>query len=170
MTVLTNVLKLTTKEKENHKVQNLTLVNKQMQVRAELDNQIDATQQFKEEATKLKSKIEQYGNSLKTHKEVEANLEAVIVTQKTELHEQEQKFSEAGNPGYDILMKLKDLGNTKLQAIGRTLKESRLKEVNDNNKKLDQVINENRTMQNPAKISCHLEKHRGSQMKPQTSA
>ena len=123
MTALTNALKLAIEENENHKVQNLALANKQTLVRADLDYQIDATRQFKEEVTKFKSKIEQYENSLKTHEEVEANLEAVIVTQKTELREQEQTFYEAGNPDYDALMKLEDLVNTKLEPVGRTLKE-----------------------------------------------
>ena len=87
MIALTNALKLTTEENENHKVQNLALMNRQTQVSCDLDNQIDATRQYKEEVKKLKSEIEQYENSLKFHEEVEANLKAVIVTQKTELRE-----------------------------------------------------------------------------------
>ena len=149
MTTLTNAPKLTTEKNENHKLENLALVNNQKQVISDLDDQIDATKHFKEEVTKLKSEIQQYENSLKDHEEVEANLNAIIVTQKTELREQEEKFHEVGNPDYDALTILEGLVNTKLEAVGRTLKESILKEVNENNnefnKKLEQVVNQNRT-------------------------
>ena len=123
MIALTSALKLTTEENKNHKVQNLALMNKQTQVSCDIDNQIDATRQYREEVKKLNSEIDQCDNSLKSHEEVEANFKAVIVTQKIELREQEQKFHEAGIPDYDALVILEDLVNNKLEVVGRSLKE-----------------------------------------------
>ena len=149
MTELTDALKLTTEENEDHMVQNTALLYKQTELKADLGKQIDEALHNKEEVTKLKSEITQYETLVKSHEQNEANLKMVIVTQKSELHKQEQMFHEVGNPDYDALTKLEALVNNKLEAVGRTLKESVLKEVNENNnklnEKLDKVMNENRT-------------------------
>ena len=90
----------------------------------------------------LQSEISNYEQSLKSYEENDMRL-------RLELKEQEEKFHQAGNPDYDHVIIMENCMKAKLENFGKTLKDTLLKEVNENNKriedKLNQVMQKSRT-------------------------
>ena len=142
ITELTTALNESAVENETLLVNHLALTNKFNQLRTELEKEIESSKKHKEELAQLQSEITEYDSSTKTHEESEVKLRTIIANQKHELVEQQEKFDHVGNPDYDALTKREDMMKNKLEEVGKTLKESLLREVRDNNKKIEEKMNE----------------------------
>ena len=112
-------------------------------------------QTIKELSSKLKESAVDRKIQTQAYEESELSLKAVISKQQEELKEQEDKFHQVGNPDYDNITRLEEVMKTKLEELGRNLKESLMKEVKDTNKeveeKLEKVINDNKTFADSVK-------------------
>lgn len=91
---------------------------------------------------KLEADVAFLRSSIKLHQENEHKLNDLIAKQQNELDEQQERFSEVGNPDFDVLVKLEEVLTTKLESIGKTLKESIMEEVNQNNKRSERIMND----------------------------
>ena len=58
-----------------------------------------------------------------------------------ELSAQQTKFDEAGNPDFDNIVKLEQCMKKELLVIGNSIKESLVKEIHENNKRLEMKLN-----------------------------
>ena len=79
---------------------------------------------------------------MKTSEDNEAKLKSIIANQQRELTDQQSKFEEVGSPDYESFVKLEQLMKNKLEQVGIAIKESLIKEVNDNSKKLESKLNQ----------------------------
>ena len=149
MTDLTNALEECNAENDTHNINNLALTNKQKELRAELEKVNTLCRKYEEDLSELQSDVDKHEKSLKRYEDKEVQLQSIIANKQQELVDQQNKFEEAGNPEYDAIMKLEELVDTKLEAVGKNLKDFLSKEVSENNKKinekLDQVMKENRS-------------------------
>ena len=145
MKELTNALNQSVKENEIHQVKILTMTKEQ----AELCEHAKISKIQGEDMINLQGEIKEYEKSMDTYEDNEIKLKSIIANQQRELTDQQSKFEEVGSPDYENFVKLEHLMNHKLEQVGIAIKESLLKEVKDNNKKLEikynQVINETKS-------------------------
>ena len=132
--VLVNSKQLSAEENE-------ALTNKNIQLEAALVEYTNTVKRMKEDIEKLKSEIEGYEHSMKAYEESELNLKAVIVNQQKDLKEQGGKFHET-DKDFDKFVKLEDSMNKKIDDIGKSLRETLLKEVQNSNTKIENKLNE----------------------------
>ena len=90
----------------------------------------------------LETDIISYETSMKNYENNEKELKLLVYKKDMELVEQQEKFEAVGNPEYDILVKFETSLKTQLGQIESTLKESLLKVVSENNKKMEEKVNE----------------------------
>ena len=64
------------------------------------------------------------------YEESEQKLENIVLNQRNELKNQQERFNQAGNPEYDSIVKLEESMKNKINQIGKTLKESLLEQGN----------------------------------------
>ena len=116
--------------------------------------------QLTKEIAELKAKIAKYEGN-------EVHLKNEITAQEYNLKEQEENFHEEGNPDYDNIVHLEAFIRRELESIGKTIKESLSREVQESNKriegKLNKVINKGITNADSAR---NEETSRVSQTKP----
>ena len=113
------------------------------------DNQArETSNKDKGELSRLKREVTACENIIKVHEENETKLKDIITSQNDELKEQEEKFNEAGNPDFDVIKNLEGSMKKKLEQIGMCLKESLLKEVQENNKKMEEKLNQVMSLSN----------------------
>ena len=101
------------------------------------------------EIKEYENSIKSYENSIKSYEEVESDLKKIIVCQKNALDEHEEASANGQTPGFETLTNFEHLMKNKMKEIGKSLDESLLKQVEQNNKqieeKLNSIINQNQT-------------------------
>ena len=90
--------------------------------------------------SQLKAQLNQYQQAEKEVSENEAALNNTVVDLQRKLNEQQEKFEEAGNPDYDALSKMEEFIESKLNQVEKTIRESLLHEVLENNKSVEQKL------------------------------
>ena len=142
MADLTIAIKQCNEENETHTINCLALTKRNTQLTTEFNKQLEATQRDQKELSKLQSDIETYANSVKYHEETEMELKRINSDQRRELEEQQQKFEEIGNPEYDTLHELENSMKKKLDQVGKSLEDKLLRQIEDNNRKMDEKLSE----------------------------
>ena len=89
----------------------------------------------------LEAEIMDFEYSMKNYEDNEIQLRNLVASREEDLIEQQQRFEEAGNPDFDNLVKLEVCMIKELDQIGKTIKESILKEIHENNKEIEKKIN-----------------------------
>ena len=143
---LTDILPSTLKEKEEEYKQQqediLSLTTKHEKVCEDLQKQEQTSRDTEKMVAHLQSEIINYEQTLKSYEKNDTRLRLVIQNQELELKEQEEKFHQAGNPDYDHVIIMENCMKAKLENFGKTLKDTLLKEVNENNKRIEEKLNQ----------------------------
>ena len=71
----------------------------------------------------------------------EAHLKTVIKKLDGELREQEERFTEVGNPDYDALTKIEGSMKRQMEQLGENLMKNLLNELQDSKRKMEEKLN-----------------------------
>ena len=104
MLELTAALTQTEDEYEALKVYHQVLENKYEQLQKEIAKQSHTEESEKAELLKLRLEVKENVNSGQRHEGNETKLKDIISKQQNEMKEQEAKFTEATNPGFDAFI------------------------------------------------------------------
>ena len=126
-----------------------TLQAKEQSLREQLVNVNKNNGDLRGKIEDLESEDEKTQNKLKAQGKM-----IQLARKKLEEHEadflaQQTKFEEAGNPNFDNIVKLEQCMKKELEAIGNSIKESLVKEIHENNERLERKLN----IANPSKPS-----------------
>ena len=102
--------------------------------------------QMKEELVAFKQSVENYETN-------EAALMNKVRVSEENLKKQQKTFAEAGNPDFDNIMKMEECMRKELVQIGETIKDSLVKEIQNNNKMMEEKFMSHRQPLVPAKNS-----------------
>ena len=93
---------------------------------------------------RMQSEIEAYSQSMSSYEASEVTLKNIIAERDAELVKQQNKFEEASNPEIDNLVKLEKCMKNELMLIGQSIKDSLVKEIQENNKIMEEKLNLNK--------------------------
>ena len=141
VTELTSKLEYAEEENKAHRVNMLDFSKKRTSLIEEIQNHKESTQTKVEKIIELESEVSVYETSMKNYEDNVTQLKKMVASRDAQLIEQQKKFDEAGNPDYENLVKLETTMAKHLYQIERNIKESLLKEVQENNSKLEEKMN-----------------------------
>ena len=88
------------------------------------------------QVVELKDELEAFRQSVQEYETNETALKKKVLESEANLKKQQKTFDEAGNPDYDKMMKLEEYMKRELVEMGKTLKDSLVKEISDKPLKL----------------------------------
>lgn len=139
------ITELTTKlnqAMEDNKLHNANITDL-LEQRNELANTVqqhtEASKKDKQELTRLQCEVNEYEKSMTAYEESERKPKNISIKHK-DFHDQQEK---SGNPAYiDSMAMLEESMKCKIEQIGKTLEETILKQVNDNNQLIEEKLKE----------------------------
>ena len=134
VTELTEKLQEQSKENNCQKADVLEMTSKQQQL-------CGGNQRYEEELQKKTIEITELQAKIATCEGNEVHLKNVITTQENNLKDQEEKFHQVGNPDYDNIVQLEAFMKRELDSIGKVIKESLSREVQESNKQIEAKLN-----------------------------
>ena len=130
-----------------------THIKEQDKTLVSLREKVSTTPQKANEALQIENKflaakiaemtgeIEAYSQSIQDYETSEVALRLKIRDSEATLVSQQEKFDQAGNPDFDNLVKLEESMKKELVQLGNSIKESLVKEIQDNNKLIEEKLN-----------------------------
>ena len=99
----------------------------------------------------MKEELAAFKQSVQNYEANEAALKDKVLVSEENLKKQQQTFAEAGNPDYDNIAKLEECMRKELVQIGKTIKDSLVKEIQNNNKMMEEKLMSHQQPAAPAK-------------------
>ena len=90
--------------------------------------------------TEMNAEIEAYSQSIQDYEASEVALKQKIRDSEASLVSQQEKFDQAGNPDFDNLVKLEQHMKKEIVNLGKSIKESLIKEIQENNKLIEEKL------------------------------
>ena len=88
----------------------------------------------------MKDELAAFRQSIQDYETNETALKSKVLESEANLKKQQKTFDEAGNPDYDKMMKLEEYMKRELVQMGKTLKDSLMKEIQNNNKMMEEKL------------------------------
>ena len=114
-----------------------------------IQKQAEASKKDKQDLAQLQYEVVEYDKSMKKYEESELKLKDIIASKHKELKVQQETFNQAGNPAYDSMIKVEEAMKSKIDQMGKSLEETFLKHIRDNNQlveeKISHLIKENKS-------------------------
>ena len=101
----------------------------------------------------MKEELAVFKQSAQDYETNEAALKNKVLVSEENLKKQQKTFAEARNPDYDNIMKLEEYMRKELVQIGKTIKDSLVKEIQNNNKMMEEKLMSHQQPVEPAKKS-----------------
>ena len=101
----------------------------------------------------MEEELAAFKQSVQDYETNEAALKSKVLVSEENLKKQQKTFAEAGNPDYDHIMKLEECMRKELVQIGNSIKDSLVKEMQNNNRMMEEKIMSHQQPIEPAKKS-----------------
>ena len=92
------------------------------------------------QVAEMKDELAAFRQSIQDYETNETALKSKVLESEANLKKQQKTFDEAGNPDYDKMMKLEEYMKRELVQMGKTLKDSLVKEIQNNNKMMEEKL------------------------------
>ena len=92
------------------------------------------------QVAEMKDELAAFRQSIQDYETNETALKNKVLESEATLKKQQKTFDEAGNPDYDNMMKLEEYMKRELVQMGKTLKDSLVKEIQNNNKMMEEKL------------------------------
>ena len=157
---LTSKLQLSIESDNTNKEIIMSLTERQTEIANELRVSNDECRKARSELELLQTEIAKYETSMKSYENTEVNLKKIIVEKDKELGNQQELLFQVGNPNYDSISKFEQNFQMKFDQLGRSLEETLIREVRQNNNRIDeklQQVLQNKTYADQAKEATQNE-------------
>ena len=157
---LTSKLQLSIESDNTNKEIIMNLTERQTEIANELRVSNDECRKARSELELLQTEIAKYETSMKSYENTEVNLKKIIVEKDKELGNQQELLFQVGNPNYDSISKFEQNFQMKFDQLGRSLEETLIREVRQNNNRIDeklQQVLQNKTYADQAKEATQNE-------------
>ena len=88
----------------------------------------------------MEEELAAYIQSVRDYEASEIALKNKVLESEASLENQQKKFDEAGNPDYDNILKLEEYMKKEIVQLGKSIKESLVKEIKENNKMIEEKL------------------------------
>ena len=88
----------------------------------------------------MEEELAAYSQSVRDYEASEIALKNKVLESEASLENQQKKFDEAGNPDYDNILKLEEYMKKEIVQLGKSIKESLVKEIKENNKMIEEKL------------------------------
>ena len=137
---LTSKLQLSIESDNTNKEIIMNLTERQTEIANELRVSNDECRKARSELELLQTEIAKYETSMKSYENTEVNLKKIIVEKDKELGNQQELLFQVGNPNYDSISKFEQNFQMKFDQLGRSLEETLIREVRQNNNRIDEKL------------------------------
>ena len=150
-------LKIADSEIATYKANAQDLTKKEKESTAKLQSANEHFNNVMLEHSQMKSDLVRLQKERDTYKENEKELKDTMTAKQAEFDKQKDLFSGAGNSEYDSIRHLEESMTTKIAQIGKELQNTFIKQVEENNKRLEEkiqvVVNQGKTFADIAKTT-----------------